>query len=247
MLYNFLIGQKFGPFMQVFHVLLITWFVPFKLEYLNRNFKRFIRIIIFAGVIFILFSWWQMSLERGGAQNGLEQLFNRISNGQGDVWWGIYSSFSKEPIHIKELSDELGAFSSSGLQQINYNFGIYKMMRLIAPSNVLQYYANRGARFSSSTTASLFYYFGFPGTIVIKLGLYYLMYYLTNKIVDMCKNQRWIEATMYMWLFTHFTRVNNMSEFDLVVSRSAIMCYLVLLFMHFYRKSMTKQSVSMIA
>lgn len=235
-IYILLIGQKFGPFLQIMCFLLLTYFIPFKESKLRKYYMRVLIIIGTLGLIAIVFSAWQMSMEKDSLYAGLAQLKNRIFNGQGDVWWGIYSKFKDSSPHINELSDEIAALFSDDVFQFDRNFGIYKMMHLIAPSSVVLYYAQRGARFTASTDASFYYYFGVTGMIVGKIILTFIMYFITNKIIEACKKGRGLDGVLYSWLMTHFLRIYFMSSFELFVCHSALLCYGVLIYERFMRK-----------
>lgn len=229
-LYVILVGQKFGPFLKILFVLLLTYFIPFRQEFLKKNYRKVLKLMTVLAIIFIIFSLFQMSIEKGSVEVGTEQLINRVFNGQGDIWWGIYTKYSGQTLHYKEIGDELGAFFSSDLLQQDYNFGIYKMMNLIAPHSIILYYAQRGARFTNSSDASMFYYFGISGLIVFKICITIIMYWLVNKIIDSCRNKYGLDSMLYVWLFTHFSRIVYMSEFNLFICSSAIMCYVLLIF-----------------
>lgn len=229
-LYILLIGQKFGPFLQILYFLLLTYFLPFKSEFIKKNYLRTLVVIGTFGLIMLIFSGWQMSLEKGSISAGLIQLQNRILNGQGDIWWGIYSRYNKGGLHLSELSDELGAFHSGALLQQDWNFGIYKMMNLVAPSSVVLFYAQRGARFTASTDATLYYYFGLIGLILIRLFLMYIMYFLTNGLVDKCRQGYGLAGMAYVWLMAHFLRIFYMSSYELFVCKSAFLCYSLLIY-----------------
>lgn len=238
-IYIFLIGQKFGPFIQTLYFLLLTYFLPFKKSAMNKYYKKILMAIVIIGTALLILSVRQMTIEKGSIEAGVEQFYNRLFNGQGDVWWGVYSRHSNEGLHLNELKDELGAFSAGKLLQQNYNFGVYKMMKLVAPNSIILYYAQRGARFTASTNASLFYYFGIPGLIVFKIILAFLMYFLCNKIIDSCRKGFGLEGVLYVWLMSHFTRVYYMSSFDLFLSTSAIGCYILLLANHFWGRRLS--------
>ena len=243
-LYILLIGQKFGPFVQIFYFLLLTYYLPFKEELVKKYYKKILMGIFVILALGLIFSLWQMSLEKGSIGAGLEQLRNRIFNGQGDIWWGIYSKYSSEGLHIGEISDEFAAFGNSNILQYDRNYGIYKMMKLVAPNSVVLYYSQRGARFTASTDASIYYYFGLFGLILFRMVLMIVAKFLVDHIVKACKKSHGLEAVLYVWLMTHYLNLYSMSSFDLPFSKSAILCYLLLLCLHFYYRKVPNKHLA---
>lgn len=225
--YLILIGQKFTPFFQTLCLLLICYIIPFKYNYIKNNYKKILKCLVVGAGLFIFFSWIQMVIERESIELGSLQLFNRLFNGQGDVWWGIYSRYTGAGIHISEIGDELNALSSSSIGQANYNFGIYKMMRLIAPDPVIQSYASKGARFTNSTNASVYYYFGIWGLILFSLLKAIILHYITNKIILCCVKGEGFMAMVWCFLRDYWISFCFMSAFDLLFRKTPLLFILI--------------------
>ena len=164
-----------------------------------------------------------------------------ILSGQGDVWWGVYSIAVEEGPHIGEFADEFKGIEASGLSQLDYNFAVYKMMALIAPQDVLEGYATYSIRFTSSTDASLLYYFGPLGMLVGKVLYAWVAVILINAIIKACLRSDLLSSVIYAMLFSFASRVFSMSEFYLIISTTALVCYVVLLALYCYRESFEKR------
>lgn len=244
LVYLLFVGNKFGALIQVIWIFVISYFlvsVNTRRDMKTMTSKLLISFVILL-CVFGVYSVFQMFLEHGNLSAAFQQFTNRLSNGQGDIWWGIYARYSSGAPHLYEIADELQAFSTPGGSQLNYNFAIYKMMNLIAPQSILEAYASIGARFTSSTPASLYYYFGLSGLILGQIFLAWLLSFIVNRLILACRSCYGLDAFLWTWLLTHALRINSMSEFYLVFTRTFLVCALVLLILHIYRKDKSGSS-----
>lgn len=226
-----LIGTKFGGLFQLIYILVLCYLIPNKHLFIEKHYKKVLLYAIMILALFLGYAFLQLTMEKGNVADAVENLMNRILNGQGDVWWGVYSKF-KGTLHLDELVDELGAFNTLGLKQSEYNFGIYKLMNCIAPQFVIDGYAAQKARFAASTEASFYYYFGMSGCIILKMILSVILAFLVNALISACKRNRGSSAILYVWLMTHFTRIYAMSDFYLILCKSALLSVILLIILN---------------
>lgn len=228
--YLILTGNRFGALLIVVSLAFISYLFPQQKEPgdIRELSKRAITALCVCACILLAYSLIQGIYERGSLELALENLFDRLFTGQGDVWWGIFAQDPSGSLRLDELGDELQAFNQAGLNQIQFNFGIYKMMHLIAPDSVLQAYANTGARFTASTEASLYYYFGFIGVIAGQIIVAWIASKLTNELIAACRAQNIIAIVCLGFLFNYALGAASMSEFYRLLTLPAIGCYIVL-------------------
>ncbi|MGO5337995.1 DUF6418 domain-containing protein [Bilifractor sp. LCP19S3_H10] len=229
-----LIGQKFTPIFELFTLLILCYLIPFYNKRIEKNYKKIFIYLILIAVAFVFFSGIQSIIERGSSSIGIAMLFNRIINGQGDVWWGIYAQFSNQPPHLKEISDELSFIGNTSNDQLTYNFGIYKMMNLIAPRAVLESYARKGARFTASTNASIYYYFGIVGLLTFQILFAIVIWYITNKIIVLCAKGKAFETVLWCFLRNYSLSIYMMSAFDLFFRNTTKIIIFLIIISYFY-------------
>lgn len=240
-----LTGVKFGGLFQMIYFIAITYILSFQTDLINRHYRKILLYAVGLFLVFFAYSFGQMYYECGSLETIIGMLVNRISNGQGDVWWGIHYKF-RGITHMDELRDELSVFSVSGISQAEYNFGIYKLMRLIAPPFVVNAYAAQRARFACSTEASLYYLFGFWGCLLVKILMTVMISMLVNKLIQACESNDGLEAVLYVWLISHYTRIFSMSDFYLLVSKSTVICIVILMVRHFIKRKNFKGKVKIL-
>ena len=235
--YLILIGNKFGALLLVLYISFIAYFFPGvqSREELDSISKKVLFAMLALLAILVAYSFFYTFLGTGSALAAVTQFQDRVFSGQGDVWWGVYAGYGSQGAHLSELGDELQAFNQDGLNQLQYNFAIYKMMNLIAPQRIIEIYAMRGIRFTMSTDASLFYYFGWAGLLVGKVVLAWFISRLVNALIYACSMEYAFESFIIGILLSFGMNAANMSEIYLFLTKTAICCYLALCVSYLYR------------
>lgn len=239
--YLILTGNRFGALMVVISLAFISYLFPNarSSEEIRSLSKKVLLALGACLVALLVYSLIQGIYERGSISRATENLFDRILTGQGDVWWGVYARDPSGVLHLDEIGDELQAFRQSDFSQVEYKFGIYKMMRLVAPDSVLQAYASIGVRFTASTEASVYYYFGFFGLIMYQIGAAWLVSKITNELICACRDQNIFSIICLGFLFNYLLGVVGMSEFYKLLTAPALVCYVVLIFMRLVKQRNT--------
>lgn len=232
-IYVIWIGDKFGSLFMAFYIfVLATWVKG------NLNKKR-VKQIIFASIIilaiFMIFISFQVFYERGSWNEVLTYFNNRLTGGQSDLWWKIYSSDSSNGWRVGEFfSDEVSSILSIPDNIMEYDFGIYKMMKVTAPSLVVTNYLSNGIRFAASTQASLFYYFKYTGLYLGTIILSIFCFILVNKAICAFKRMDIIRSICYTMLVSKWYQIMAMSDITMLGNTTTILAVLILLFMHWY-------------
>lgn len=227
--YLLLVGDKFSSLFTVFYIyLLVCWAIK-KID--KKMMFRVILLIVIVFVALFIYIGYQVLYERGG---GLETVLiyfnNRITGGQSDLWWKIYSTFKNGPTHILEFGDELGAIISQPSNPLDYNFGIYKMMKIAAPWSVVSSYLSRGARFAASTQASVFYYFGSVGLYLFGVISACILFWVVNHAVYAYKKMDMIESVCYTMILQKSFLLLSMSDITVFGHITLWVAVIVLLF-----------------
>lgn len=178
-------------------------------------------VLSFGGLVYI-----QMRIL--GRKN-ISYFTERIS-AQGYLWWLTYLNDSAKGFHLNELTDELYPFIShlSG-NMAEYNFGIYKIMKLYqVPArwhNMLDY----GIRGTEATRATFYYYGKIPGLILGQVIMALCFYWILKLCIRHIKNRNAIQMVLSFYILRNYLALYSMSDFYLAVKPTMIICYLGLI------------------
>lgn len=163
-LYLFWTGIKFSGF---YSLLSLATFVYYdKVVTFSRKFiyKLLIGAFVVLGLLLGL-SVFAHSFA-ASSDTASEFFFNRTAQ-QGQLWWSTYSTYS--PCDgIDEFSDELNglAIGEKSISECRGDrYGIYKMMYLNAPTDLVDSKLSSGSRYTEAAYPSMYYYFGPFGTV----------------------------------------------------------------------------------
>lgn len=237
-LYLIWTGEKFTSLFLLFYVLLLAIAVPRLSEVSPRLAVRmsnrtigFSFCVMFACLGLVLI---QYSLQFGSGE-AVSMLQQRVAS-QGEVWWGVYGYSSAVGPKPFEVGDELATFYTVGdSSAVLYDSGMWKLMQLIMTPNYYAMYVENATRLSSSTPASLYYYFGYFGLVVgllILVGIYYL---IINKTIDSFKKIRIVESILYVYLIRVMHGVLIMSDFNTLFSWRTLIVVCLLFFIDVIR------------
>lgn len=192
--YLFFIGVKFGTFLTSVCFLLPVFFIENK----KVDIKKIVGIIVLLvvallGVVFV-FNRMVYDAEAGG---NIAYLKDRGAQ-QGQLWWAVYGDYESQDYHVGEfVKDELGIIVNSQAKE-NYNHGIYKVMKITAPSNVVEAKIETGSTYAYSTQASLYYYFNYIGLFVFDVFGALLLSFFTNIYWGALSGNRLIESVIVL-------------------------------------------------
>lgn len=238
------VGDKFGSiFSAIYFYILISWAT----KTLNKStFKRMLCMVIVALLMLMLYIAYQVIYERGSMLEVGVYFQNRLTGGQSDLWWSVFLNHKDSGWHLIEFQDELKAIFVQPEQLADYNFGIYKMMRISAPSWVVNNYLSRGVRFAASTQASLFYYFKYTGLFLGSVFMALLYYFLINKAVVAYKRADIIESICYTMLISKAIFLTTMSGIDMIGDITTILAIFVLIYKNISETMYKRKSIAII-
>ena len=119
---------------------------------------------------------------------------------------------------------------------MEYDFGIYKMMKVTAPSGVVTNYLSNGARFAASTQASLFYYFKYTGLYLGSIILGMFCFILVNKAINAYKRMDIIRSICYTMLVSKWYQIMAMSDITMLGNTTTIIAVLILFAMYCHKR-----------
>lgn len=154
MLVFLLKGHKFGNLIDAVFLFVLPYFCIVAASVLRR--KLF---VTFAGIGFFLFVAVSINLYLFPNFSPEEYLKTRLSQ-EGQLWWGVAKNEEYRKLHLDEWGDEFYTyFSDDRMEKDFYDIGMYKVMRLTAPHEVVEKKIENFSRYARSTQALLLYYF----------------------------------------------------------------------------------------
>lgn len=192
----YLSGEKFGPYLRLFCLMIVVF--PNFLEVI-RKYSLVLILVAFAliGIVYLQYS----QLLGYTYQEFVDYLLNRLSQ-QGQVWWSIYTQHSGNLLRMRDFSHELST-GLMGQSATDWPYaGQWKMM-YEAAGGVL-YVQNRireAVPYTSTTMASVFYYFGMLGLVIVYPVLGILYSYVVSNILPNARNRNLLSAILAIKIF----------------------------------------------
>jgi hypothetical protein len=234
-LYLFWIGHKFAYFVDIGHLLLLTFVYYANPKLINKIFKLSCIGLI---VLFIVVSIQSFVVyNRNFAQNII--YFNARFAQQGQMWWSIYDNKFTRQNNIKEFNDELQTFFNVNVTQKQlYNAGTYKMMRKVTPSKIFisKVYEKR-SRYAYTTQASMLYYFKDFGLICFTVISAVLYYFVINNLIKSTVSMNLIPTVIYSRILFIIQRVLIQADYHRLFSLEMLLWVLILTIYKFIEKS----------
>lgn len=233
-IYLFWIGNKFGNYIIVSYWLLI----PFIQIVSKKNIKKLflVGIVFLVGLMGIINLQSSLIYHREDHSTYYEQ---RIAQ-QGQMWWSIYSykELNSNKDYLSELSDETKMYFVIGDgDKEEFNYGIYKMMRLVTPSNIFNsriYDTN--SRYAFSSQASIYYYFNKIGLFLYTIIMSAMYIFIFRGYLNSVKGVDFVGIIIYTRLFLKFNPAFFQSDFDQIFSVETLGLLLVLGILYVLKK-----------
>lgn len=227
-LLNIWVGEKFsGIFLGIyFFVFSYVGLYGFKIR--AKSIKK---ILFIVGVLLLLLVglvYIQMTVIQG---RDFAYYFKERISANGYIWWLTYVNDAHRGLHLNELGDELYPFVAnlSG-KMSDYNFGIYKLMKLYYPPARWKSMLAYGFRGAESTRATFYYYGKIPGLILGQVILGFLTYFISSKCYKYLKQRNYIKIIFGFYVLRNFIAAYSMSDFYLLLDIKVIIAYIILLF-----------------
>jgi len=217
------IGERFGLLWLLFYTILIpaTDIIDFAGRKIRENLKMAITIVLAFAAVLILF----YVLSSGGLMSAMVAMVERVSM-QGQLWWKVFSMEADKGLHIAEFFDELRAIShsikSSG--QIR-EYGVYRLMRMYAPSAYVDAYLKAGIRYSAQGIELAYYYFKDISLLVWPAFKAFVLVFATNLYKRRTQANRFVEAFIGAKLLNMFIAAFSQGDWFALFSVKALMWY----------------------
>lgn len=230
-LFYFWVGDKFGTYFFAIYIVAVSLDRHIEEKQLKRLSIVFFSLIVL--LLLIVFAY-RVLLYNENRSLFLEYLMQRLAQ-QGEVWWSVFAKESGSPLKIAEFGEEIKSILPFGNAD---NFvGQWKMM--LVASNYSSYASYRievGNPYTSTTTASIFYYFRWPGIILFYTfcGLFYGR--LVQHSVQSVRDYRILETMICIKLFTSFHDLLFASDLYLISYKGIIYIFLLYVLVYMRKK-----------
>ncbi len=219
----FLTGEKYGPYIKLFY--LIAIFFPKFFEHLKK--KTY--IIIFFACLIVATVFLQYKFLYGYTYNNLITYLESRLCQQGQVWWSIYEQKENKSIEISDFSYEIKSSYNSKLSTSLPYAGQWKMMYYAANgSNFVKSRIKNLIPFTSTTLASVYYYFGIIGIFII-YPLFGILYSVIINGVFNNYKKNIITSILAIKLFVMFDYLYTASDLSSLISVKSIIFIIVFL------------------
>ena len=238
-LYLLLQGEKYGKFailllfITMYEIPKISNFKSIRKKRERKKYRKFIIVLVILlclllGIIINQYNFLYQSL------NSFAHLFERLAQ-QGQLWWSIYGLQIGNSPRITEIGDELAAYTDRGVQ--NPYYGIYKVMYLSAPYDLVTRKIASGSTYTESTAASLYYYFGFISLPIFALVMSAAIAFLAKKYLDYIRMNCVIEVMIVARTIFLGKNVLFSSNFSWWLDSKTLITVLIWIACAIYRKN----------
>ena len=220
-LYYFWTGDKFGNFFFAFYVIVLCYSQKISEKVIKKVIVWLVLFVI--GILLIVYIQQLVINGVSGFKLFSTYLQQRLL-GQGEVWWSVYSQLCNQVPHAGEFYKEMLAmlpFNKIPIEQ----YGQWKMMQV---ADHYSYFSlariKEGIPFTATSTASIYYYLGFGGSILayVLIGLVYGK--LIRDTVDSFNRKKILESMICVKLI--FAMNNLLFASDLYICSYKGLIYL---------------------
>lgn len=238
--YLFFVGEKFGGFWYVIvDICIILSLYARKLPTETVRGWLWKLTKIFCILLLVVFVHFKLTYSIGAVDFVQNYLPQRIAQ-QGQLWWRTYALDKNNSIRIDEIGNETRTFFQvNNKYEKEYKHAIYKIMRFTTPDDIFQRKIISGSRYSSSTFASMFYYFKRAGVIIWAIiggclfwGIMYLLMYAVSHLYI-------LETFLAAKLLVNCYSVIAMSELNVLFQFKFLLYFIIILVLIFIRKYIT--------
>lgn len=233
LIFYFLEGDKFGAYFFAAYLFALSYYR----ELDERTIKKTVSIL--ATIFFILIAVVHLQrvlLFNSDLMGTWQYLSQRLAQ-QGEVWWSVFTQLNEGTIRHGDFYDEISVlFTTVDLTQ-NASFGQWKMMSVASGySEYSMYRILSGNPYTATTTASVFYYFGWLGIILFYSVAPLAYAALINNAASAFSDCRILESMVYVKLISIFGGVINSSDLTYLFSIQGFFYVCVLCCLVSYRQ-----------
>lgn len=237
-----LLGNKYGIFIGYLTSGILYFFKTS--QYNNRMLKKVFNKVIFLLVLVfcILFIHKKLLYEDILKENyTIKHFFNYFyqrTAQQGQLWWGTYDQ--KQIGNFEEIKNELLESENKYKDEINFKNenGIWKIMRLNAPREVVKMKAESFAAYTMTSNASINYYFGLFGNLIFVLlaGTFLKKIYMF--FLETIDDNSFKIIIIYLFVRANIriTQIAYMSNFGLIFKINSLIMVILLALFYYQNK-----------
>ncbi|WP_340084363.1 DUF6418 domain-containing protein [Siminovitchia sp. FSL H7-0308] len=225
-IYFIWIGHKFSIFIMAFQIGLLAVY-----QYIPTNKLR--GYIVKVGIVMSLFigivTIQNVLVRDFSIENNIAYLQQRLAQ-QGQLWWAVYKEKEFHEMHLAEAGEELSLFFKPKADENEkaFDLGMFKIMKLVAPENIVQFKIQQDSRFAFSTQSSILYYFNYPTLLLMTILIAALFSVLTNTLIQYINEGNFINTILLSKLYITYVRFISNSDFHTIFSLEVI-CILFLI------------------
>lgn len=223
-MYFLFIGQKFSFFIIGFYYFFLN-----KITEVNKTNKKIFFIISFLSIFLTILVLFQY--KNNYSQKSWEEIFlhffGRIAQ-QGQLWWATYmKTVDKNILNFNKIVDELKLMFYEK-EELILNTGIYKIMFLVAPKNIVIGAYNRGIRYAFSTQASFLYYFSWIGLLLVQIIYGFIYGFILKNIKECLKKNKLITLILFSRIYLYANQFYLQSDFYKILSVKMFIVYIII-------------------
>lgn len=231
---GYMIGNKFGIFLMILYVFILSCYPVFK-RFGIRRVRRVLGSLILMVVLLVGLVFAHNSILYGNDLSKNLTYFNQRIAQQGQLWWKSYdlsvnqsSDFAEEPV---DFITELAPWAFENTEPIDGRHGIYKIMKETVADDLL--FSNKilgKSTYAYSSQATIYKYFGFSGSVILSALLAVIQVFLTNKLISAIWNCRAIQSAICMKLLIMYFELARQSNFEILTSWKLYLYVLIFIF-----------------
>lgn len=183
----FFVGDKFGYYFLSFYIFLVS--------YINSINGDEIRKWIKIGIIIFILLIGVVALQRiilfADDFNGIIAYLNQRLAQEGEVWWAVYGKDEYPGFKLGVFFEDWIAANLGIANQSDSVYGQWRMLLVSSGfSNYAWYRVSVGNPYASTSAASYYYMFRWPGVFLFFILMSWYFSYFINKFRDaICKNK----------------------------------------------------------
>ena len=226
------VGDKFGTYFFSFYIFILA-ISPRVDSKKSRTAIIYIGTVLIALVIYVFV---QNSILKGYAiSDNLDYLSERLAQ-QGQIWWSVYTQISEGLTPVGSYLQDIASSISSD-PTAYMNSGQWKMMDVAAHSSELvQKRIATKVPFSATTTATMFYYFSWPGCIMFFTVIAILYAKFIYSMIKMFQERRILESIIMVELLSMIHAFLGASNFAVFLSFKFALLLVALVVLHLWHK-----------
>lgn len=223
-LYMFWTGNKFGPFVTVVSV----FFMIQSIKEGTKDKNNKVRIVVILLVLALL-SYFALSFTVGS--NSVTKIFENRIAAQGQLWWKTFELTQGEA-HPNQIINEIKGilFGNPAVDKnVGANYGVYNIMYLCAPSDVVDYKIETGSRYTEAGYAIALYCLGPIGPILFSIIAAFVFAFIVNKFLKSITYCQIFKAAIILRFYFLATTSLSMGIYMSFIDRISFLSYMYLI------------------